>query len=258
MDDLLIVQRGVARWLTLNRPERRSALSRALVRWLHDAIIDAAKDERCRCLVLAGAGPVFCAGADLNEFREATDPAVLTSDGEMLSRTLEALSGSPKPVIARVQGAALGGGVGLVAAVDFAIGVPDARFTLSEVRLGLTPAVISPFVLRALGRRRSQAFMLASTPLDATQALAQGLLTAVVQAEGLDAAIDTLVQNLTQAAPGALADVKTLLHDIDGRPLAEAREVTVRALAERRASAEGQEGMSAFLEKRKPSWTPAS
>lgn len=254
MDDLLIEQRGDARWLTLNRPERRNALSRALVRALHDAVVTTATDERCRCIVLAGAGPVFCAGADLNEFREASDSAVLTSDGEMLSRTLEMLSSSPKPVIARVQGAALGGGVGLMAAVDFAIGVPDAGFTLSEVRLGLTPAVISPYILRALGPRRTQAFMLASTPLDAKQALAQGLLTAVVEPERLDEAIDALVLSLTQAAPGALADVKTLLQDIDELSLAEAREVTVRQLAERRASAEGQEGMSAFLEKRKPSW----
>jgi methylglutaconyl-CoA hydratase len=257
MDELLIEQRGAARWLTLHRPERRNALSRALVRALHNALVTAANDERCRCIVLAGAGPVFCAGADLNEFREVDDPALLASDGEMLARTLEALSVSPKPVIARVQGAALGGGVGLVAAVDFAIAVPEARFTLSEVRLGLTPAVISPYVVRALGRRRTQAFMLASTPLDAPQALAQGLLTAIVESERLDEAIDALVLNLTQAAPGALADVKTLLRDIDGLPLAEAREVTVRALGERRSSAEGQEGMSAFLEKRKPAWSSA-
>lgn len=258
MDDLLIEQRGAACWLTLNRPERRNALSRALVRALHDAVVEAANNERCRCIVLAGAGTVFCAGADLNEFREASDSAVLTSDGEMLSRTLEALNTSPKPVIARVHGAALGGGVGLVAAVDFAIGVPDARFTLSEVRLGITPAVISPFVLRALGRRRAQAFMLASTPMNATQALTQGLLTTLVEADGLDGAVDALVMSLSQAAPGALAAVKTLLRDIDGRSPAEAREVTVRQLAERRASAEGQEGMSAFLEKRTPSWTPAT
>ena len=258
MDDLLIEQRGAARWLTLNRRDRRNALSRDLVRALHDAVVEAANDERCRCIVLAGAGSVFCAGADLNEFREASDPAVLTGDGDMLSRTLEVLSASKKPVIARIQGPAVGGGVGLVAAVDFAIGVPDARFTLSEVRLGLTPAVISPYVLRALGRRRAQAFMLASTPMDAQQALAQGLLTAVVEADKLDDAIDALVQSLAQAAPGALAAVKTLVRDIDGLSLAEAREVTVRQLAERRASAEGQEGMSAFLEKRKPSWASAS
>jgi methylglutaconyl-CoA hydratase len=258
MNELLIEQRGTARWLTLNRSERRNALSRALVRKLHDAVVDAANDERCRCIVLAAVGPVFCAGADLNEFREASDPSILSSDGEILSRTLEALSNSPKPVLARIQGAALGGGVGLVAAVDFAIGVPEARFTLSEVRLGLTPAVISPFILRALGRRRAQAFMLASTPMGASEALEQGLLTAVVEPEHLDEAIDALVHSLTAAAPGALADVKTLLQEIDGLSLAEARRVTVHALAERRASAEGQEGMSAFLEKRKPSWTPAS
>jgi methylglutaconyl-CoA hydratase len=256
MDDLRIEQRGLARWLMLNRPERRNALSRDLVRALYEAVVAAASDD-CRCLVLAGAGPVFCAGADLTEFREASDSGILASDGEMLARLLEAMSTSPKPVIARVHGAALGGGVGLVAAADFAIGVSDARFTLSEVRLGLTPAVVGPYILRALGRRNTQAFMLSSTAIDAPEARRLGLLYDVVEPDALDATIDTLVANLAQAAPGALADVKRLVSDIEGLSLPAAREVTIQALARRRVSDEGQEGMAAFLEKRKPAWVPS-
>ena len=255
MDELRIEQRGSARWLTLNRPKRRNALSRGLVRALYDAVVTAASDD-CRCLVLAGTGPVFCAGADLNEFREASDPAVLASDGDMLARLLEALSTSPKPVIARVHGAALGGGVGLVAAADFAIGASDSRFTLSEVRLGLIPAVVGPYILRALGRRNTQAFMLSSTAIDAAEAHRLDLLYDVVDPEALDTTVDSLVANLSEAAPGALADVKQLVSSIEGLSLSSAREVTIRALADRRMSDEGQEGMAAFLDKRKPAWTP--
>lgn len=253
MDELRIEQRGSARWLTLNRPEKRNALSRDLVRALYEAVAAAASDD-CRCIVLAGAGPLFCAGADLNEFRDVRDPALLRSDGEMLARLLEAMSNSPKPVIVRAHGAALGGGVGLVAAADFAIAESGARFTLSEVRLGLTPAVVGPYILRALGRRNAQAFMLSSTAIDASEAHRLGMLYRVVEPDALDSTIDELVASLSQAAPGALADVKRLVSDIDGLSLTAARDVTIRALAERRMSQEGQEGMTAFLEKRKPAW----
>jgi methylglutaconyl-CoA hydratase len=258
MDELRVEQRGPARWLILNRPEKRNALNRDLVHALHDAVTTAASLDEVRCIVLAGAGNVFCAGADLNEFRQASDPAVLAADGELLARTLEAISTSPKPVIARVHGAAVGGGVGLVAACDFAVAGVDARFTLSEVRLGLTPAVISPFVLRALGRRATQAFMLSSTPLDAHEAQRLGLITQVVDPRALDAAVDDLIEHLAEAAPGALAGVKTLLDGVAGLSLEEAREVTIQALAARRMSDEGQEGMAAFLEKRKPRWAERS
>ncbi len=258
MDELRIEQRGPARWLILNRPERRNALNRDLVRALHGAVMTASSLDGVRCIVLAGAGPVFCAGADLHEFRQADDPAVMAADGELLARLLESISSSPKPVIVRAHGAAIGGGVGLVAAADFAIADLDSRFTLSEVRLGLTPAVISPYVLRALGRRNTQSFMLSSTAIDAHEARRLGLVSKVVEPQALDAAIDELIEHLAQAAPGALADVKTLLDRVDGMQLEEARDVTIQALADRRESAEGQEGMAAFLEKRKPNWAPNS
>ncbi len=258
MDELRIEQRGRARWLILNRPEKRNALSRDLVRALHGAVTTASSFDDVRCIVLAGAGPVFCAGADLNEFRQTDDPAILAADGELLARALEAIATSPKPVIARVHGSAIGGGVGLVAACDFAIADLNAHFTLSEVRLGLTPAVISPFVLRALGRRAAQAFMLSSTPIDAHEARRLGLITKSADSGALDAVIDELIEHLAQAAPGALTDVKQLLDDVEGLSFEEARDVTIRALSNRRLSAEGQEGMAAFLEKRKPHWAANS
>ncbi|MBX6342718.1 MAG: enoyl-CoA hydratase/isomerase family protein, partial [Thermomicrobiaceae bacterium] len=175
MDELRIEQRGPARWLILNRPDKRNALSRALIRALHGAIETAPSHQETRCLVLAGAGPVFCAGADVTEFVQAEDPAILAADGELLARLLEAIVDSPLPVVARVQGAALGGGAGLAAAADIVVASEDARFAFTEVRLGLVPAVISPFVLRALGRRQAQAAMLLGAPLPAEEALRVGL-----------------------------------------------------------------------------------
>jgi methylglutaconyl-CoA hydratase len=256
MNELRIEQRGCARWLILNRPEKRNALSRDLVRALHGAVTNAADYDEVRCIVLAGAGPVFCAGADLNEFREEADPALLAADGEMLSRLLDTMARSPKPVITRVHGAALGGGVGLVAASDFAIADSGAKLGLSEVRLGLLPAVIGPFVLRALGYRNANALMLSGSRIDAEEACRIGLVQQVVEPNALDATIDALSSEIALGAPGALAHVKQLLDLIDGRTLEDARDLTVQALADRRMSAEGQEGMAAFLEKRRPNWAP--
>ncbi|MBX5446364.1 enoyl-CoA hydratase-related protein [Sphaerobacter sp.] len=254
MDPLRTEQRGPALWLTLNRPEKRNPLGRDLLRALHGAIMAATDRDDVRCIVLAGAGPVFCAGADLTEFVQAEDPAVLAADGELLARLLQSIVDSPKPVIARVQGAALAGGAGLVAAADFVVAADDARFGFTEVRIGLVPAVISPFVLRAIGRRAAQAHFLTGAPFDAAEALRIGLVHRVVPANELDAAVDEIVGALGRAAPGALGSVKRLLNQVQGLGIGEARELTIRTLAERRASEEGQEGMRAFLEKRDAAW----
>lgn len=254
MDELRIEDRGGARWLILNRPERRNALSRDLMRAVHGAVEQAADEPAVRSLVLAGAGPSFCAGADLTEFRQADDPEVLHADGERLARLLAAIARSPKPVIARVHGAAVAGAVGLIAAADFAVAAEDARFSLSEVRIGLVPAVISPFLLRALGRRAAQALMLSGLTIDAGEALRVGLVQTVVEPAALDAAVDQLTAALALAAPGALGEVKGLVERVAGLSFEEAREPTIAMLAARRASAEGQEGMRAFLEKRRPDW----
>lgn len=254
MDALRIERRGPALWLTLNRPEKRNPLGRELLRALHGAITGAVDQDDVRCIVLAGAGPVFCAGADLAEFVQAEDPAVLAADGELLARLLHAIVESPKPVVARVQGAALAGGAGLVAAADVAVAADDARFAFTEVRIGLVPAVISPYVLRAIGRRAAQAHVLTAAPFDAAEALRIGLVHRVVPPSALDAAVDDLVGALGRAAPGALHSVKRLLDQVAGRDVVEVRDLTIRTLAERRASEEGQEGMRAFLEKRDARW----
>lgn len=254
MTPLRIEQRGPALWLTLNRAEKRNPLGRDLLRALHGAIMAATDRDDVRCIVLAGAGPAFCAGADLTEFVQAEDPAVLAADGELLARLLQAIVDSPKPVIARVQGAALAGGAGLVAAADFVVAADDARFGFTEVRIGLVPAVISPFVLRAIGRRAAQAHFLTGAPFDAAEALRIGLVHRVVPAHALDAAVDEIVGALGRAAPEALGSVKRLLEQVQGLAVGEARELTIRTLAERRASEEGQEGMRAFLEKRDAAW----
>lgn len=254
MAPLRTEQRGPALWLTLNRPEKRNPLGRDLLRALHGAIMGAVDRDDVRCIVLAGAGPVFCAGADLTEFVQAEDPAVLAADGELLARLLQAIVDSPKPVIARVQGAALAGGAGLVAAADIVVAADDARFGFTEVRIGLVPAVISPFVLRAIGRRAAQAHFLTGAPFDAAEALRIGLVHRVVPANALDAAVDEIVGALGRAAPGALGSVKRLLDQVQGLGVGEARDLTIRTLAERRASEEGQEGMRAFLEKRDAAW----
>ena len=253
-EELRIKDRNGARWLILSRPQRRNALSRSLIVALTEALQAAAGDAGVRSVVIAGDGPVFCAGADLTEFREAADPAVLRADGERLSRLLATMTALPKPVIVRAHGAAMAGAVGLIAAADFALAASDTRFALTEVRIGLVPAVISPFLVRALGRRAATALMLSGLVFEAPEALRLGLIQTAVDPSLLDDAVDQLTAELALAAPGAVAEVKRMVDHVAGLSLDEARAATVEMLASRRASEEGQEGMRAFLEKRQPSW----
>jgi methylglutaconyl-CoA hydratase len=256
MDGALTVTRdGLVTRVTLNRPERRNALSRTLVHSLHTAFTGIAAGGETRVVVLAGDGPSFCAGGDIAEFAEAASSGSAGRDAESLAGCLAAISTCPAPVIARVQGAAFGGGVGLVCAADIAIAAEDARFSLSEARLGLVPAVISPYVLAALGPREGKARMLMASPFDAAEALRIGLVQRVVPSEELDAAVAQAVTDLLQCAPGALATIKCLPELIAG-DAESARRVTTALLAERLASDEGQEGLRAFLEKRSASWAP--
>jgi methylglutaconyl-CoA hydratase len=163
---------------------------------------------------------------------------------------------SPKPVVARVQGAALGGGAGLVAAADLAVAADDAQFGFTEVRLGLVPAVISPFVVRKIGLAAARELFLTGERFGAGRAAAIGLVQQVVPAAGLDAAVDARVGELLQAAPGAVAEAKALLRAVAFRAPEDVREATTAIIADRRASEEGQEGLRAFLEKRSPRWAP--
>jgi methylglutaconyl-CoA hydratase len=247
-------ERGVVT-LTLNRPQRRNALDPALVSHLHDALsrIDASTDARV--VVLSGAGENFCAGGDIEWMRSAAEAPLLENErdalalGAMFSK-LDRLS---KPTVALVQGAAFGGGVGLVACCDIALAATSAKFCLSEVRLGLVPAVVGPYVLAAIGARNMRALALSAEIVGAECARNIGLLHEVARDGALVAARDRIVEALLLGAPGAQSEVKRLIRKCQDSAPSLLTE-TARILAERRASPEGVEGLSCFLQKRAPSW----
>ncbi len=242
--------------LTLDRPERHNAFDDALVAELTGRFEALAADRGVRCLVLTGAGRSFSAGADLAWMRRAADHGFEENveDARRLERMLRTLDELPMPTVAMVDGAAIGGGVGLVCACDLAVASDRAFFQLSEVRLGLLPAVIAPFVVRAMGERAARRYMLTAERIGAEEARRLGLVHEVVEAGALERRVRALVAEILAGGPEAQAEVKRLLRTIrrlDGSLLAEA---TARAIAERRASAEGREGIAAFLEKRRPAW----
>jgi methylglutaconyl-CoA hydratase len=256
-DDLVrVVQDGPVRRITMTRAPRRNALSRALVAGLHRAFAEIAEGGETRVVVLAGDGPVFCAGADIGEFIEAAESGRAVADGEGIVDLLGAISACPAPVIARVHGAAFGGAVGLVAACDLAVAADGTRFSLSEARLGLVAAVIAPYVFAALGPREARARILLASPFDAQEALRIGLIHRLAPEDGLDAAIEETIAELLKGAPGALAAIKRLPAMLQGRDPAATRAATTGLLAERLTSEEAQEGLRAFLEKRPPAWVP--
>lgn len=256
MDDLTVLQSGPVRRITLARPARRNALSRAFVAALHEAFGGIAEGGETRVVVLAGDGPAFCAGGDIAEYAEAAASGRARSDAETLAGLLAKIAGCPVPVVARVHGAAFGGGVGLVCAADVAIAAEGTRFSLSEARLGLVPAVISPYVLAALGAREATAKMLLASPFGADEALRCGLVHRVVPGEQLDEAVEGTIADLLRGAPGALATIKRIPALLSGLDAAARREATAGLLAERLASDEAREGLRAFLEKRPASWLP--
>jgi methylglutaconyl-CoA hydratase len=246
---------GVAR-LTLNRPEIHNAFDDALILRLTEAIAAAGADPSVRVLVLTGAGQSFSAGGDLNWMRRMAGYSheENLADARGLAELMATLDRCPKPTVARVQGSAFAGGMGLVACCDIAIAVPEAQFAVTEVRLGLMPAVISPYLIRAMGARQARRWFLTAARFDAAEALRLGLVHAVVPADALDAAVAAEVKALKAAAPGALTACKELIA-LASSPLDAALiEETAQRIAVRRASAEGRDGVSAFLEKRKPGW----
>jgi methylglutaconyl-CoA hydratase len=256
VSELLVVQDGPVRRITLNRPDRRNALSRSLMSALGDAFADVGEGGETRVVVLAGEGPAFCAGGDIGEFVASAREGNAASDATHLAATLETIATCPVPVIARVQGAAFGGGVGMVCVADIAIAAEGSRFSLSEARLGLVPAVISPYVLASLGPRAATAQMLLAALFGVDDALRMGLIHRVVAADELDSAVETAIADLLKGAPGALATIKRLPAMLAGADAATARAVTTMMLTERLASDEAQEGLRAFLEKRSPAWVP--
>lgn len=255
---VLYHRRGDAVWLTMDRPESRNPLNREMVTALRGALTRAAAEDRARAVVLAGAGSVFCAGADVREYVRASERSETIAEGENLYDLLEEIAACRLPVIARVQRAAFGGAFGLVAACDLVVAAEGTRFSLSEAKLGLVPAVIGPAVLRSLGPKVAKALMLLAEPFDTIEAQRLGLVQRVVPEAELDATVDGLVASLNANAPGALRDIKRLVVDLaDGAMTPAERRAHVTALAAgRRADPEGQEGLTAFLEKRRPNWNP--
>ena len=248
---------GVAR-VTLNRPEVRNAFDDALIASLTQTFQALDADKDVRAIVLAGNGPAFCAGADLNWMRRMADYGYDENlrDAAALAGMLAALDRMTKPTLARVHGPAFAGGTGLVAACDIAIGTPLAKFCFSEAKLGLSPATISPYVIRAIGERAARRYFLSAEVFGAEEAYRLGLLSGLVAEEALDKAVDELLGHLLAGGAQAHAKIKDLVRAVAGRPIdAALKDDTARRIAEIRASPEGREGIASFLEKRKPSWT---
>ncbi|HXP31281.1 MAG TPA: enoyl-CoA hydratase/isomerase family protein [Stellaceae bacterium] len=253
---LSIDRRGVAT-LTLNRPERRNAFDDALIGELRGALDRLAADGAVRAVVLTGAGSAFSAGADLNWMRRVAGygEAENRADAIALAQMLRSLDQLPKPTIARINGAAIAGGVGLVCCCDLAVAAESAVFAVAETRLGLIPATIGPYVVAAIGTRAARRYFLTGESFPAAEALRIGLVHAVTADAELDAAIERIVAGLLAGAPLAQARAKRLVGEVASRPVTDdLMEFTARAIAEARASAEGREGLAAFLEKRKPQW----
>ena len=246
------------RTLQLQRPALHNAFDAHLIVELTEALEQAGRDPAVRVVVLAGAGASFSAGADLHWMRgmAAASEADNRRDAEALARLMRTLDELPRPTLARVHGAAYGGGVGLVACCDIAIGSEQARFGLTESRLGLLPAVISPYVIAAIGARQARRLFATAEIFDAAEAQRIGLLHDVVNATTLDSAVQRQVDFLLKAGPIASASAKHLVRRVAAETVRDRLDADNAALiAKLRVSPEGQEGLGAFLEKRKPTWT---
>ncbi len=244
--------------LTLNKADRHNAFDELLISEITTGLLELEADPRVRVVVLSSTGKSFCAGADLNWMKRT---AGFTSqenlrDARGFARLLSTLNELGKPTIARVQGPAYGGGLGLIAACDIAVATYDALFALTEVKLGLLPAVISPYLLAAIGERYCRRYMLSAERFSAAEAYRIGLLHEIVPSEDqLDEAIGEIIDSLLKNGPGAQAESKALIRMIAGQPIDESTvEETAQRITRARSSPEGKEGLAAFLEKRKPNW----
>lgn len=243
--------------ISLNRPEARNALSPLLIKELTHAIKRCEIDPKVRIIKVTGQGKIFCAGADLNHMQAIAHQTYEQNleDARELGHLFATVNGCSKPTMAIIQGGAYGGGVGLVAVCDIAIATQDAKFSLSEVRLGIIPAVISPYLVRAMGVRQALRYALTAQVITAQEALQHGLIHYQVMESDLQALVDQITSYLSQGSPAAQAATKKLFHTVEASSLsAELNQITAAAIAEARASLDGQEGLKAFLEKRQPSW----
>jgi methylglutaconyl-CoA hydratase len=249
-------ERGVET-VTLNRPEVRNAFDDEVIAELTAVFLELGKRDEVRCIVLGGNGPAFCAGADLNWMQRMAGYTreENVEDASRLARLLEVIYRCPQPTIARVHGDTYAGGLGLVAACDMAVAAEGAQFCLSEVRLGLIPATISPYVIRAIGPRAAHRWFLTAERFDAAEALRMGLVHESVAADALDGRVAAIAQSLVNAGPEAVKACKKLLHDVAGHEISAGLvRRTVEGIADIRASEEGREGIQSFLGKRKPDW----
>jgi methylglutaconyl-CoA hydratase len=256
---LEIEQRGAVRWLWLNRPEVRNAFNEALIAEIARAFAEVESSAATRVVVMAARGPAFCAGADLNWMREmaAYSHSENHADALKVARMFHAVHSCSRPVIARVQGDAYGGGVGLVAACDIAIAADAVSFGLSEVRLGIVAATISPHLVRAMGARQAARYMLTAEKFPAMRARELGLVHEVMKPKELDAEVERQANVLLSSSPAAMAATKQLLADVVEAPMDDVLlAATAKCIADARVSPEGREGIAAFLEKRAPSWVP--
>ncbi|HEB52228.1 MAG TPA: hypothetical protein ENI87_03120 [bacterium] len=253
---LEIAQDGPVREIRLNRPDVRNAFNGVVVDELHDAFAAAGVDDQTRVVVLRGNGKSFSAGADLAWMKDqASLPHADNAAGaDRMARMFLAIARCPKPVVGRIHGHALGGGSGLTAAVDTAICTEDCLFGLTEVKLGIVPAVISPFVLQKIGAGRARTLFLTGERFDGREAQRIGLVHRAVPEADLDAAVDRVVKELLSAGPAAVASAKELIRAVAHLSLEDAIPVTSKWIADLRATDEAREGFAAFLEKRKPNW----
>ncbi len=253
---LQVTRRGGVATVTLDRPDVHNAFNAALIAELTRCFAALGAEAGVRAIVLTGAGQSFSAGADLTWMRQSLDLSAEenVADAERLATMFETIDRCPLPVIARVNGASIGGGVGLVAVCDIAIAVAGARFAFSETKLGIAPAVIAPYVLRAIGESHARALFLTGARFDAVRAREIGLIHHVVTPNEFDAAVNEQLALLLSSGPTAIAAAKELLHALRSLDTAGARRETAATIARLRTGAEGQEGIRAFLEKREASW----
>lgn len=260
MSELSLVRKlsseGVLR-LIMNRPEVHNAFDDQQAQRLIDALLAAGEDSRVRVVVLEGAGKSFSAGGDINYMRRMGGNSYEDNltDARRLATLMKTLNFLPKPTIARVQGAAMGGGAGLICCCDIAIGAPGARLALSEIKIGMVPATIAPYVVRAIGQRAARRLFLTGEIVAAEHARTLGFLSEVVAEEHLDRRVGELAQVLLGNAPAGLGKAKRIIEDVSGGSIDEEMiGKTVRLIADIRDSSEGREGLSAFLERREPQW----
>ena len=261
MNHLQLVCEDSVATVTLNRPEVRNAFNGEVIAELSTCFQDLGARDNVRCIVLAANGTAFCAGADLNWMKRMATYSreENLADAGQLATMLRTIYECPKPTIARVQGDVYAGGAGLVAACDIAVSVDSAQYCLSEVKLGLIPATISPYVIRAMGARAAHRYFLTAERFSAVEALRIGLVHEVVTADALDARVAELAKALVSAGPEAVRLCKLLVQDVAEQAITpELVTMTVAGIADVRVSPEGREGVQSFLQKRKPNWLPSA